>query len=313
MKIEHFSFTDPYGQLIQCFKWSDSRQCDAAIQIVHGMAEHASRYDNFAEFLVNSGFVVYANDHRGHGLTAGIYENTGYFADKNGWEIVTDNVYQLSEIIKKDNPDIPLFLFGHSMGSLIARNYISKYTDAIKGVILSGTLYNPAYMLIFGNMIANIQKLFHRRNHRSKLLGVLSFGNFNKKFKPARTVFDWISSDKHTVDIYKKDMFCGFHCSASLYSDIFSGILHIQKDKVIKKTPFDMSLMLISGESDPVGNFGKGVKKVHKLYKDNGVQDIEIILYKDGRHEMINEINKEQVYSDILSWIKKRIKNILFQ
>lgn len=305
---EHFSFTDPYGKVIQCFKWSDNGQCDAAIQIVHGMAEHALRYDDFAECLVNNGFVVYANDHRGHGLTAGTFENTGYFADKNGWEIVTDNVYQLSGIIKKDNPDIPLFLFGHSLGFIITGNYISKYPDSINGVIFSGTSYNPTFLLMFGKIVANLQRLFLGKKHRSKLLNSLSFGSFNKKFKPAGTAFDWLSRDKHQVDKYINDKFCGFVCTTSFFADMFSGILNIQKNKTFQKTPADLPILLICGEMDAVGNFTKGAKKVYESYKNNGVRDIEIILYKDGRHEILNEINKEQVYSDILSWIKKRLK-----
>ena len=307
MKRENFNFIDPFGQTIECLKWIGDNKPKAVVQIVHGMAEHAARYDDFATFLVKNNFIVFANDHRGHGLTAGKYGNTGYFADKNGWSIVTDNVFQLSEIIKKEYPCIPLFIFGHSMGSLIVRSFISVHPNAIDGIILSGTSYNPKFLLLFGKTVANIQRFFKGKKHRSKLLDTLSFGSFNKKFNPARTKFDWLSRDNKQVDLYINDQFCGFVCTTSLFSDMFNGILKIQKNYVIAKTPAELPVYIISGEKDAVGNYTKGVKKVYELFIRNGAKDVEMKLYKECRHEILNEINKEEVYSDIVKWLNSKI------
>ncbi len=222
MDKEILHFIDSSGKIIYYYKWIGINKPVAALQIVHGMAEHAWHYNDFASFLVENNIAVYANDHRGHGLTAGTFEETGYFADKNGWEIATDNVHQLTEIIKTENQGIPLFMIGHSMGSLLARNYISKYPNEINGLILSGTSYNPTFLLASGKAIASIQKQFSGRKHRSRLLDILSFGKFNQSFKPNRTKFDWLNRDPEQVDKYVNNDYCGFICTSQFYLDIFN-------------------------------------------------------------------------------------------
>lgn len=306
MNYENFHFTDPAGLDIQCYRWTCKNKPHAILQIVHGMAEHAARYDDFASFLSNNNIAVYAHDQRGHGLTAGTIENTGFFAEKNGWELAVNNVYELTERIETDYPDIPVFLLGHSLGSLIARDYIAKYPAAMKGTILSGTSYNPSFLLSFGRLVADIQCLFSGKKHRSKLLDSLSFGKFNEKFRPARTKFDWLSRDEQQVDTYVNDPFCGFICSCSFYDDMFIGILNIQKKGIIEKYNEKMPLLLMSGSNDPVGNFTSGVKKVFDMLKLSGIEDVELKFYNDGRHEMLNEINKEEVYNDILIWLNTK-------
>lgn len=308
MERKEFSFTDPAGLTIHCYKWTGNVQPKAIVQIVHGMAEHALRYDNFACFLTDHGFAVYANDHRGHGLTAGTFENTGYLADHDGWEIATNNVFQLTTIIKKEYKGIPVFLLGHSMGSLLARNYMINYPDSVNGVILSGTSFTPSFLLMFGKVVANLQRLFAGKKHRSKLLNTLSFGSFNKRFKPVRTKFDWLSRDDKQVDLYINDKFCGFVCTTTFFADMFKGIMKIQKNSHIMKTSTNLPVNFISGELDAVGNFTKGVKKVTTLLRKNGVTDVEIKFYHDARHEILNEINKEDVYNDIVEWINNKMQ-----
>jgi alpha-beta hydrolase superfamily lysophospholipase len=307
MNNNFFHYHDPSGKAIYYYKWSGNNKPIAAIQIIHGMAEHAARYSDFANFLVKNNLAVYANDHRGHGLTAGTFKETGYFADKNGWETATDNVHQLTKIIKKENPGIHLFMLGHSMGSLIARNYIIKYPNELNGLILSGTSYNPSILLGFGKTVAVFQKLFAGKRHRSKLLDTLSFGKFNSAFKPNSTKFDWLSHDKKQVDAYLNDTFCGFVCTTSFYSDLFKGILRIQNKKYLEKMPVDIPILIVSGEKDPVGNFTKGVNKVYEIYSNCGVRDINIKIFNDARHEILNEINRKEVYSFIHSWINNHI------
>ncbi|MGD0709840.1 MAG: alpha/beta hydrolase [Bacteroidales bacterium] len=300
-------FDDPLGKTIYYYKWTCKNKAVAAIQIVHGMAEHAFRYNDFANFLTNNNIIVYANDHRGHGLTAGTLEETGYFADKNGWEITTEDIQQLTAIIKKENPEIPLFILGHSMGSLLVRNYFNKYPEEINGLILSGTSYNPSYLLVFGKVLASMQKIISGKKHRSMLLDKLSFGKYNSSFKPNRTKFDWLSRDDTQVDNYVNDSFCGFVCTTSFYSDLFGGILKIQKKSFLRLTPKNIPVLIVSGENDPVGNFTKGVNKVYNIYKNQGIRDINAVFYKDSRHEILNEINKDEVYTFLLSWIHNYI------
>ena len=305
MKKEVFSFISEPEKEIKYLRWLPDTKAKAVLQIMHGMAEHAARYDEFAHFLNEKGIAVYANDHRGHGATAGSIENAGFFANTNGWNIVVQDCKKLTDIIKKENPGIPIFILGHSMGSLIARSYISRFTDELNGVILSGTSYNPSILLMFGKAVANIQHFFAGKKHRSTLLDALSFGNFNIKFKPSRTKFDWLNRDEKQVDLYIKDEYCGFVCTTSFYSDMFSGIINIQKKKIIQHISKKLPVYIISGEMDAVGNFTKGVKKIYELLKNYGIKDITIKLYKDDRHEILNELNKEEVYNDILIWLNK--------
>ena len=302
-----FRFTDSLKEKIECYKWTTEQKPKAVIQIVHGMAEHAARYDDIAHFFVKNGFSVYANDHRGHGQTAAHIKDTGFFANKNGWKMVIKNIFQLTKIIKKENPQTPVFIIGHSMGSILVQNYISKYPAMANGVILSGASYNSSLLIMLGRLIANTQRIFIGRRRRSKMLNYLSFGSFNKNFKPSRTKFDWLSRDTKQVDAYIDDDFCGFLCTTSLYSDLFYGIRKIQNRKNLLRIPLKLPIFLISGEKDPVGNFTKGVSKIHEIYKYSGIEDVEKKFYKDSRHEILNEINKEEVYNDIINWINKRI------
>lgn len=197
MNKVNFYYDDLAGMRISAYKWHKESITSpvAAVLIIHGMAEHAQRYEKFANTLVDNGYIVYANDHRGHGKTADCIDNTGYFADANGWNLVLDDIQHLKAIILKENPGIPLFVFGHSMGSLLLRNLMFKYPDDIQGIILSGTSYTPLKLVKFGRIVASMQKFLMGKKHRSKLLDKLSFGGFNKKFKPAKTAFDWLNTD----------------------------------------------------------------------------------------------------------------------
>lgn len=307
MKKEVNSFNAADGAEIKYLRWIPNGTIKAVLQIVHGMAEHASRYDEFAQFLNERGYAVYANDHRGHGLTAACVENTGHFADKNGWALVVNDCRILFDKIKTETADIPVFLLGHSMGSFIARDLVSQCGNEYKGMILSGTSWNTAMLVLPGKFIAKLQKFFLGKKHKSKFLVNLSFGSFNKKFKPNRTDFDWLSRVPEFVDRYVKDEYCGFYCSAGFFDDMFTGILKIQKKKTIQKMPVALPVLLACGENDPVGNYTKSVKQVYKVFKGYGIKDIELKIYFQARHEILNEINRKEVYADFLRWMDFRI------
>ena len=279
----------------------------AVVQIAHGMAEHSLRYDWFAEKLTAEGFAVYANDHRGHGETARTEDRLGHFGDVNGWDQVVDDMKSLNRKICETHENLPVFLFGHSMGSFLSRDYIAEHGSGLKGVILSGTAGDPGILGRIGLMIAKTQALLSGTKKPSPLMDKLSFGAYTKPFSPIRTPFDWLSRDCDQVDSYIKDPYCGYICSAQFYADIISGIIKINSMAHIERTPKNLPVFLFAGSMDPVGNFGKGVEATHDAFKKTGLRDLHIKLYEDGRHEMLNEINRDEVASDVITWIKERI------
>ncbi len=290
---------------------AESGQADikAVVQIAHGMAEHSARYDNFADTLTKNNFGVYANDHRGHGRTAGTVDNLGYFASNNGWDLVVNDMGLLTNIIKKRHPGIPVFLLGHSMGSFLCRDYMFSHardTD-INGVILSATAGSPGLLGDIGIIIAKAECILRGKRARSPLLDKLSFGSFNKAFKPNRTKFDWLSRDNKEVDKYINDPFCGTVFTAGFFNDLLMGIKKINKASNLALIPENLPVYLFSGSDDPVGDFKKGVEKVYESYVKAGIQDLNIKFYEKGRHEMLNEINRDSVYADIMNWLENHL------
>jgi alpha-beta hydrolase superfamily lysophospholipase len=227
MKSGDFKFiTEDKTEIFTC-KWlpDDNKEIRGAVQIVHGMAEHAARYGEFAEFLTENGFAVYADDHRGHGKTAGSLDRVGFFAEKNGWDLVVNDEFELTRIIKKENPGLPVYLLGCSMGSLIIRDFIFEHSNHINGVILSGTSCDPGILAIFGKLVAKLQIRQNGFKAKSPLLDKLSFGKFNSYFKPNRTAFDWLSTNEENVDRYVADPYCGSVFSAGFFYDLMLMVL----------------------------------------------------------------------------------------
>jgi alpha-beta hydrolase superfamily lysophospholipase len=309
MHEKTFEFSDRHRQTVFVYNWlPDKRKSTkGVIQIAHGMQEHAERYRGFAEFLTKNDITVYANDHRGHGKTAGAVENLGYFADENGWFTTVENMYELTTIIKEENPGLPVFLLGHSMGSFLARTYIYTYPNELSGVILSATGGNPGLMGKIGLALAKREVKKKGGTTHSLFLHKLMCGDFNKAFKPSRTDYDWLTRDYKIVDKYIKDPYCGGVSKAGFYYDIIFGVNEINKKNNIEKIQKTLPVYMFSGDMDPVGNFGKGVIELYKTYKKAGITDVIYKLYKKGRHEMLNELNKEEVYKDLVDWVKKHI------
>lgn len=309
MQKDEFTFKSTDGVTIQAYRWQDSRtKTIGLIQIAHGMAEHAQRYESFAAFLTSQGFIVYANDHRGHGNSYSEETDKGFFAKRNGFEKVVEDTYLLTNIIKEENEDLPLFLFGHSMGSLIFRRYIQRFTNDIAGVILSGTAGNPGFIGKVGLILAKFERFIKGNKKKSPLMDKLIFGNHNKRFAPARTRHDFLTRDEDVVDTYVADDNCGFICTTSFYVDLLEGTLTIHRDKELAKTPKQLPIFLLAGDDDPVGDYGEGVQAVYEQYLENDLEQVSIKLYEKGRHEMLNELNKTEVYTDILNWIETIMK-----
>jgi alpha-beta hydrolase superfamily lysophospholipase len=296
------------GKKIHICRWLPASSPQAIVHIIHGMAEHAQRYEAFAHFLNHHGFAVIAPDLRGHGKTAGSLEERGYFADKDGWMRVTTDIHELNMKIKQEYPGKPIFMLGHSMGSFLTRTYMALYGNEIRGCVLSGTATHPPVLLFAADIIASIQMSLLGKRHPGKLLDNLSFGAYNKRIKDPRSRFDWLSHDAAIVDSYLADPYCGFVCSAGFFHDLFIGLKFINSRKNISKTPVDLPLLFIAGAEDPVGNYTRSMLEAVHRFKIAGVKDIEVMIYEDGRHEMLNEIGKEVVYNDILRWLQMKAR-----
>lgn len=305
MTSDAFTFQSQDGIAIYSNKWlpKNTNQLRAIVQISHGMAEHSERYKRFAEALCLNNIGVYANDHRGHGKTAGSIENLGYFADTNGWGKVVDDMKSLTTIIKDNHPGLPVFLFGHSMGSLLSREYIFSYSKDISGVILSATAGDPGMLGNVGILVSKLESLLRGKKAKSPFLDKLSFGKFNTAFKPNRTAFDWLSRDNEEVDKYINDPYCGTVFTAGFFNDMLKGIKNINTQSNIEKISKTLPIYLTSGEKDPVGENTKGVLKVLQAYKKAGIEDLNYKFYPEARHEILNETNYKKVFTDLINWL----------
>ncbi|PZE21457.1 alpha/beta hydrolase [Paenibacillus xerothermodurans] len=306
MQHETFTFQDADHQLIYVHHWSPPRRRPpkAVVQIAHGMAEAARRYARFAQALIRAGYEVYANDHRGHGLTAGSLErlgNTGI----NGFNRMTDAMAQLTDVIRARHPDIPIYLLGHSMGSFLAQQYMYRYPDKVSGIMLSGTAGRQSPKLWFGIVLAQLIAAIHGNEHRSPLLMNLTFGSYNKAFRPTRTDADWLSRDKAEVDRYIADPYCGSTVfTAGFFRDFFRGLHEIHRRNHLKQIPKQLPVYIFAGNKDPVGGMGEGVRRLVEMYRKLGMKHVSCKLYPGGRHEMLNEINREEVIADIIAWLE---------
>lgn len=306
--VEDFYFTSSIGNKIYAKMWRNEEieQYRGIVQLVHGMQEHIERYDEFAKEIAKNGYIVVGHDHLGHGKTATNKEDFGYFAKENGWEHLAQDVHILKKEISGKYPNLPYIIFGHSMGSLVVRTYLTKYNDNLTGVILSGTSGQKAG-LITGQILTKFIMLVRGERYRSPLLEYLITGSFNKKFKPNRTKADWTTRDEEVVDKYQKDPLCGFNFTTNGYINLLKGSYYLSKQKNINKTN-KVPILLISGDKDPVGGMGKGVIRVENMLKKAGLQDVTIRLFKDARHELTNEINKDEVYYVIFNWLNKKLE-----
>ncbi|MBN2653053.1 MAG: lysophospholipase [Spirochaetales bacterium] len=305
MEKTNFTFKGIGGKTVYATKVVATKP-KAAIQIAHGMAEHKERYLGFAAFLAEAGYNVYIHDHRGHGQTAETDSENGFFAEKKGWELIVADMFEMNKIVRNENKDLPIIAMGHSMGSFATRKYVAQHPETINGVIISGTACHPGLLGKIGKLLAKTVVSFKGADYPSKFIDGLAFGSFNNSFKPARTAFDWLSRDEKEVDAYVADPKCGFLCTASFYRDVFGAILDVNSKTGFDKMPKAVPYLVFSGENDPVGNGGKGIKKVVNSMKKANIEDIELKLYPNGRHEMLNELNKEEVYKDILNWLDKK-------
>ena len=306
--FQDFYFQSSTGRTsIHALKCVPDSKPRAVVQIAHGIAEHIDRYRPFMEFLADNGFVAAGNDHLGHGKSIRVPEEQGFFAEKDGWWRVVDDMDKLHDIMSNEYPELPYVLFGHSMGSFLTRTYLIKHPDKYDGVILSGTGHQSPALVLGGNAAASVMAKLNGAMGDGAKLDSLAFGTYLNKIENPRTKFDWLSRDTEQVDKYIADPLCGFVGKIGLYRDMMQGIKFITDKNNIAQMNKEKPVYFMSGDGDPVGDYGKGVERAYKAFCDAGLHDVFMLLYPGGRHEMLNETYKEQVYQDILSWLNEKI------
>ena len=293
------------GQIHAC-RWTPEGEPRAVVQILHGIAEFVERYDDFANFLTSRGFLVVAEDHMGHGQSINGDGIQGYF--HGGWFTAVEDSMQLMSVTKAACPGLPYILFGHSMGSFMARTILCKYPDCgIGGAVICGTGWQPAAALpALIKVVEAVCKRTGETNPNEMLQGLV-FGSYNKKVEHPRTPYDWLSRDAKIVDAYIAHPLCGFTASAGLLRDMMKGIHYIEQKDKLANMDKALPVFFIAGGDDPVGPYGKGVHKCAEVFRKAGMQDVMVRIYPLCRHEILNEINRTDVYEDILHWIEKQL------
>lgn len=287
--------------------WKPEGEIKGVVQIIHGMCEYAARYAPFAEFLNSKGYLVCADDHLGHGQSVKDKSCLGYFNKERDTDTVIADIRALQLAVKKQTEGKPYFVLGHSMGSFICRKYISLYGADFNAAVIMGSGFKSKATLNFALFFVRLNALFCGWKHRSRLIKKLAFGSYNKKFSPARTENDWLSKNAENVDRYEADELCGFSFTNNGYNFLFHIIKDACSHKTISAVPENLPVYFVAGADDPVGDYGKGVKKAYEKFKKAGVKDVSITLYEGGRHEILNDDCKEEVMNDILSFYEKHL------
>lgn len=278
----------------------------AILQLSHGMCEYVRRYDHFASFLCENGIIFCGNDHLGHGETVKSSEDLGFIASGGGADYLVSDLHTMTMKIKEKYPGLPVILLGHSMGSFIARIYVTQFSKDINGFIMLGTAgAEPAVKL--GMAVARYRISRHGERYRSELLRKLAFGGYNRKYERPHGIFDWISNDKEVVEKYINDPLCNYLFTAGAFLDLFGMLETVNRKSWFDSYPKSLPTLISSGDMDPVGKFGIGPATVYRRLKKAGVKRIKLTIYKSGRHEIINETNRDEVFADLLEWIDEVI------
>lgn len=283
-----------------CSIWVPDGRPRGIVQVLHGMAEHIARYERMAGALTQAGFLVCGRNHRGHGPDA---ELLGFFADKNGWNVILRDAHELSLEIKKQYPGAPFFLLGHSMGSFLAREYAVQYGKELDGLILSGTGFYSRGLCRAGRLLASLSP----KKKPAHLVNSIAFAGNNKPFSPGRTGFEWLSRDEKEVDKYVADPLCGFTFTGQAFADFFTGLEALTYEKDISVMPRELPVYFMSGECDPVGRMGKGVLQAAEQFRRVGMRDVTVKLYPGARHELFNELNREEATADLIAWLREKM------
>lgn len=275
----------------------------AVVQVIHGMCEYVERYEHFAEFLAEQNIVMCGEDHLGHGRTAASEYELGYFGEKGGHMLLAKDAYRLTEKMKAQYPGVPYFYFGHSMGSFVLRDLLSRFKPSVTGAIICGTAGGGQPFGVAKLLIMLIRAVRGSR-YRSKFINQLMFGSYNRRIENPTSVHAWVSSDEKLVEVYDADPKCNFIFTIAAMEDLVSLLARVSEKNWAGLVPKEIPLYLVAGEQDPVGDYGKGVTQVYERLKAAGVQDVSLQLYPNDRHELLNELDKDSVMNDLLVWMQ---------
>ena len=303
---EEFKFKSTDGKNeIRALRFVPEGKVKGILQIAHGMVEFIDRYENFAQFLTDKGYLVTGNDHLGHGGSVKTQEDWGYFGD-NGNRHVLDDMYELLKITKEIYPDTPYYLLGHSMGSFYARQFICEYGNELDGAIIMGTGHQGKGTVSAGKMMCKLIAKFKGWRYRSSFINNMAIGSYNKAIKDPVTDVDWLSKDVEICKKYLNEPRNTFTFTLNGYYYMFEGMERLYDTNLLNNIPKDLPLLFVSGKDDPVGNFGEGVKQAAKSVMDAGVKHVDLKLYEGDRHEILNELDKETVYEDLYRWLETK-------
>ena len=308
MKTESFSFPSGTGRhTLHGVCWKPEGAVRAVVQISHGMVEYIERYEPLAAYLTGKGILVVGHDHVGHGRSVAGPEEWGHFGVNDGGRTLVEDLHTLTVRLRRQYPDTPLFLLGHSMGSFVARRYMMTYGADIDGAIVMGTGNQPTYQLLAGQALTAVLTMLHGENYRSPLMARLLFGRSNHRVPHPRTENDWLTKDAAIVDRYSRDPACSFRFTLNGYANLFALIRFVKRPANIAAIPAGLPVILMAGEDDPVGNYGRAVRKVYTVWKKQGLTDLELKLYPNDRHELVNETDRELVFQDIEHWLERHL------
>ncbi|MEP1208933.1 MAG: alpha/beta hydrolase [Rhizobiaceae bacterium] len=294
------------GASLQLYQHLPKGKIKAVLQVNHGMAEHAARYQPMAEGLAAAGYAVYAHDHRGHGHTTAPGASPGIFARRGGWDAVIGDVAAVNAHVRQAHPDVPIICFGHSMGSIIAFNYALRHPDTINAAALWNSGVETGALAAIFSIILKVQRMFKGSDVPSGLANKASFEAWNKQFAPNRTDFDWLSRDEAEVDTYVADPLCGFPVSIGLWLDLLEGIYFAADNKNLAQLPKDLPIHLLAGGDDPCSERGKTVANIARRMEGVGMDDVTLEVLPDTRHESLNEINRNETLQSFIAWLDKR-------
>jgi alpha-beta hydrolase superfamily lysophospholipase len=287
---------------IHALEWIPEGAPKAILQIAHGMVEHIERYHDFSAYLASNGIYVTGHSHLGHGKSMISKEKMGYFAAPNGNECVIGDIHELRKLTQEKYPEVPYFLMGHSMGSFLTRQYLGVYADGLSGAVIMGTGEQPDLILTGGKLVCKVIAAFKGWEHRSDFVNSLVIGGFEKEMGKG-----WLSRNEENVKTYAKDPLSGFVFTLNAFYHMFDGMSKMNAQEKDGKFPKELPVFFVAGSEDPVGANGKGVETVYQSYLEKGAKKASIKLYADDRHEILNELDKEVVYKDLLAWIVSNI------
>ena len=295
------------GRTLHAFCCEPEGEVRAVLQLSHGMVEFIDRYKPLAEHLAGQGIVVVGHDHLGHGGSIRTKADYGYFAEPDGNRAVLDDLHAMTLRTKERYPGVPYFLLGHSMGSFYARQYLCEWGDELDGAIILGTGYQPKALVATARALCRVLAVFFGWQHRSKLVANLSFAGYNKGLE-GRTPQDWLNRDAAEVDKYRAEERCMFTFTLNAYYSMFTGILRLYDPAFLGQMPKDLPLLCLAGDADPVGEQGRGVQRAIDSLRAVGVQNIQQKLYPGARHELLMELNRQEVMGDIAHWLDEQLQ-----